>query len=127
MNSERRQNRAMRDPIDIWSDLLHDAAEQAAEDSTPTDDDRRWARDVEARVMAGLVAFRRRSTPRFVPMRRGVTIPADIKAMDHGALVSLLEKMRREGNLVYAFHDLREMTDHDLQTLLTAALNSLEG
>ncbi|MEO7734900.1 MAG: hypothetical protein ABIY55_28350 [Kofleriaceae bacterium] len=127
MNSERRHNRAMRDPIDIWSDLLHDAAEQAAEDSTPSDDDRRWARDVEARVMAGLVAFRRRSTPRFVPMRRGVTIPADIKAMDHGALVSLLERMRREGNLVYAFHDLRVMTDHDLQTLLTAALNSLEG
>ncbi len=127
MNSERRHNRAMRDPIAIWSDLLHDAAEQAAEDSTPSDDDRRWARDVEGRVMSWLVSFRRRSKPRFVPMRRGVTIPADIKAMDHGALVSLLERMRLEGNLVYAFHDLRVMTDHDLQTLLAAALDSLEG
>jgi hypothetical protein len=115
----------MRDPIEIWDDLLHDAAEQAAEDIVPTEDDIRWAREVNAMVTARLAALRRQRASLHVPVRRGVTIPPEIQAMDRGALVTQLERLRREANVRYAHQDLTGLTDHDLRTLLTMILEPL--
>ena len=122
MTRDRQHGRPMRDPIEIWDDLLHDAAEQAAEDSVATEDDIRWAREVHAMVMARLAALRRQRAPLHVPVRRGVTIPPEIQAMDRGALVTQLERLRREANVRYAHQDLTGLTDHDLRTLLTVIL-----
>ena len=116
----------MRDPIDIWDDLLHDAAEQAAADSKRTEDDMVWARHVESTVMSGLTGLRRRRTPVPVPMRRGVKIPPDIQAMERSALIVKLDRLHQEGKVQYSFRKLIGFSDHDLRTLLTAALRPLE-
>jgi hypothetical protein len=125
MTRNRKHDRPMRDPIDIWNDLLHDAAEQAAGDSTPTEDDRLWARQVEETVTTWMAGVRRRRTRLLVPIRRGVTIPPAIQAMDRGAILTQLERMRKEGTIQYANEMLRGLSEHDLQTLLTAALEPL--
>jgi hypothetical protein len=70
MTRDRKHDRPVREPIEIWDDLLHDAAEQAAADSVPTEDDIRWAREVNAVVMARLAALRRQRAPLHAPPRR---------------------------------------------------------
>ena len=112
----------MRDPIDIWDDLLHDAAEQAAADSEPTEDDMVWARDVEGRVMAGLTGLRRRRMTVSVPKLRGVKIPPDIQAMTRDALLVKLDRLHQEGKVQYSFRKLTGFSDDDLRNILTAAL-----
>lgn len=123
--THRKHDRPMRDPIDIWDDLLHDAAEQAAADSKPTEDDRIWARHVEGRVMAGLTGLRRRHMTVSVPKLRRVTIPPDIQAMTREALLVQLDRLHQEGKVQYSFRKLRKFSDDDLRNILTAALRPL--
>jgi hypothetical protein len=115
----------MRDPIDIWADLLHDAAEQAAADSEPTEDDKVWARDIEGRVMAGLTGLRRRHMTVCVSKLRRVKIPPDIQAMTRDALLVKLDRLHQEGKVQYSFRKLIEFSDGDLRNILTAALRPL--
>lgn len=117
-----KHDRPMRDPIDIWDDLLHEAAEGAAADHVPTADDIRSAREVDTAVKAGLATLRRQLAPRKVPIRRGVTIPPEIQAMRRGALMAQLEQLRQTANVRYAHQDLTGLSDHDLRTLLTVIL-----
>ena len=124
--THRKHNRPMRDPIDIWDDLLHDAAEQAAADSEPTEDDMVWARHVESTVMSGLTALRRRHMTVSVPKLRRVKIPPDIQAMTRDRLLVKLDRLHQEGKVQYSFRKLIGLSDHDLRTLLTAALRPLE-
>jgi hypothetical protein len=109
----------MRDPIQIWEDLLHEIAEQAAEDSVATEADLRCAREVEALVKARLATLRRRRTPVVVPVRRCVKIPPEIQALSRGPLMAQLEQLRKDGIARYAHQDLTVLSDHDLRTLLT--------
>lgn len=126
MTLHSKQERRMRDPIDIWNDLLHDAAEQAAADSVQAEDDAVWARELEDKVMAWLTGLRRQQAPVRMSMLRRVKIPPDIEAMDRGAILAQLERLQQAGDLQYSFHDLRGLSDHDLRSLLTAALRPLE-
>jgi hypothetical protein len=123
--THRKHNRPMRDPIDIWDDLLHDAAEQAAADSERTEDDMVWARHVESTVMAGLTGLRRRRMTISVPKLRGVKIPPDIQAMTRNALLVKLDRLHQEGKVQYSFRKLIGFSDDDLRNLLTAALRPL--
>lgn len=123
--THRKHNRPMRDPIEIWDDLLHDAAEQAAADSKPTDDDIIWARHVEGRVMAGLTGLRRRHMTVSAPKLRRVKIPPDIQAMTRHALLVKLDRLHQEGKVQYSFRKLIEFSDDDLRNILTAALRPL--
>ena len=115
----------MRDPIEIWDDLLHDAAEQAAADSTPTQEDKIWARHVEGTVMAGLTGLRRRHMTVCVPKLRRVRIPPDIQAMTRHALLVKLDRLHQEGKIQYSFRKLISFSDDDLRNILTAALRPL--
>lgn len=120
----------LRDPIAIMDDLLHDAAEQAAEDAAAygerTDEELLWARGVAAVVEGLLAAHRRELTSgagtSFV--RRGVKIPPEIAALDHDTLVMRLEQLRAQPGVQISHFDLTGLTVHDLQTLLTIALES---
>lgn len=123
--TRRKHNRPMRDPIDIWDDLLHDAAEQAAADSQPTQDDKVWARRVEGTVMADLTALRRQHTTVAVPKLREVKIPPDIQAMTRNALLVKLDRLHQKGELQYSFQKLIGFSDDDLRNILTAALRRL--
>ncbi|HEU4733431.1 MAG TPA: hypothetical protein VFT22_36310 [Kofleriaceae bacterium] len=114
----------MRDPIEIWDDLLHDVAEQVAEDGTAAEDDIRWSLEVDAMVRARLAALRRQLTPAYVPVKRGVAIPPEIQALDRAALMAQLERLRADPNVRYAHEDLRGLTDKDLRTLLTVLLDT---
>lgn len=123
-----RNFKPMRDPIAVMDDLLHDAAEQAAEDAAcggRTDEELLWARRVDAVVEAHLAAHRRQLAPAgssFV--RRGVKIPPEIEALDHDTLVMRLEQLRAQPGVQISHFDLTGLTVHDLQTLLTIALES---
>jgi hypothetical protein len=116
----------MRDPIEIWNDLLHDAAEQGAADCERTDDDMRWAHEVQARVTAWLTRRGHQGTSPSALVQRGLKIPPEIQVMGRGVLVAQLERLRAIGNLQYAHQDLTGLTDHDLQTILAAALQPFE-
>jgi hypothetical protein len=124
MKDNRKHGRPMRDPIEIWDDLLHDVAEQAAEDGTETADAVRWSLEVDKMVKAKLAALRRQLTPAHVPVRRGVAIPPEIRALDRAALMAQLERLRAEPDIRYAHEDLRGLTDNDLQTLLAVILET---
>lgn len=123
--THRNHNRPMRDPIDIWNDLLHDAAEQAAADSKPTEDDVVWARHVEDTVMAGLTGLRRQHMTVSAPKLRRVKIPPDIQALTREALLVKLDRLHQEGRVQYSFQMLREFSDDDLRNILTAGLRPL--
>jgi hypothetical protein len=125
MTSDRTPNRPMRDPIEIWDDLLHEVAEQAAADSTPTEDDIRWSREVDAMVDEKLAALWRQLTPLDAPVQRGVTIPPEIEALDRSVLIRELERLRAGAKVRYAHYDLTGLTEHDLQLLLTITLGSM--
>lgn len=123
--THRKHHRPMRDPIEIWDDLLHDAAEQAAADSTPSEDDKLWARHVEGNVMSGLTGLRRKHMTDVVPKLRKVKIPADIQAMTRNALLVKLDRLHQEGKVQYSFRRLIKFSDDDLRNILTAALRPL--
>lgn len=123
--TRRKHNRPMRDPIDIWHDLLHDAAEQAAADSAPSHDDKLWARHVEDAMMAELTGLRRHHLTAAVPKLRGVKIPADIQAMTRNALLVKLDRLHQQGEVQYSFRKLIGFSDDDLRNILTAAVRRL--
>jgi hypothetical protein len=126
MTRDRTPNRPMRDPIEIWDDLLHEVAEQAAADSQPTEDDLRWSREVDAMVDDRLAALWRQLRPLDAPVRRGVVIPPEIRALNRNALIQELERLRAESQVRYAHYDLTGLTVHDLQLLLTITLISIK-
>jgi hypothetical protein len=126
MTRDRIPNRPMRDPIEIWDDLLHEAAEQAAADSKPTEDDIRWSREVDAMVDDRLAALWRQLTPLDAPVQRGVTIPPEIEALDRNVLIGELERLRAASRVRYAHYDLTGLTVHDLRLLLTVTLGAMK-
>lgn len=123
--TQRKPNRPMRDPIDVWHDLLHDAAEQAARDTESPAEDKMWARHVESRVMNTLTGLRRGQVEGAVPKLPGVKIPRDIQAMPRNTLLVKLDRLHQDGKIQYSFRKLVGFSDDDLRNILTAALRPL--
>lgn len=115
-----------RDAVAIWDDILDLVAEDDAETGEASEDDVRWSQSVDATVRARLAQLRRQLTPTDVPIKRGVTIPPEIQAMDRPALVAQLEILRQCANVRYAQRDLTGMTDNDLRTMLAAFVEPAE-
>jgi hypothetical protein len=119
MSQNGKQDCAALDPIALMDALLDDAAEQAAEDGIPTENDVEWSREVDAMVMSKLAELQRQATSSQVPLKRGVTIPSHIQALDRQSLLAQLEILRQGANVRYAHQDLTGLSDNDLRTMLT--------
>lgn len=126
MSPQDKPGNTPRDPVAIWDDILDLVAEDDAETGEASEDDVRWSQSVDAGVRARLAQLRRQLTPIDVPIKRGVTIPPEIQAMDRPALVAQLEILRQCANVRYAQRDLMGMTDNDLRTMLAAFVEPSE-
>ena len=103
--------------------LLHDVAAQAAEDHVPTDEDRRWARGAMAKLQRQFAQPTpvRRATP--APAKRGVTIPAELLALDRETMLAKIEVLKRLANVNYQLDELKGLSAHDLRVMLAMMLD----
>jgi hypothetical protein len=121
-NGNRR--RTARDPIAVMNALLHDVAEQAAEDHVPTKEDHRWAKNTMAKLQRQLAQLRpaRDARSGTAPAKRDVEIPASIQALDRDTMLVQLEFLRQCGQVRYANQNLTSLSVSDLRKTLTVAL-----
>jgi hypothetical protein len=126
MTQSNKPGKPMRDPIEIWDDLLDLAAEDDAETGVATEDDAQWAQRLHADIKARLAELRRQHTPADVPLKYGVTIPAEIQAMNRQMLVAHLERLRQDPDVRYAHRDLTGLSDNDLRQMLAILVGPME-
>ncbi len=122
MTDEHNPGHTVRDPVATWEDILDLIAEDDAETGTPTKEDQRWSQRLDAQIKSRVAELRRRLTPTDVPIQRGVTIPPEILALDHDALVAQLEIQRQSGYLQVWHRDLTGLSDTNLRIALTLAM-----
>jgi len=113
-----------RDPIAIWDDILDLAAEDDADTGEPTAKDRQWSQRLDARVKSRIAELRRSLTPTDAPIKRGVTIPPEVLALDRDAIVAQLEILRQGEHVRYSHQELTGLSDNNLRILLALALGS---
>lgn len=113
-----------RDPIAIWDDILDLVAEDDAETGEPTEEDRQWSQRLEARVKSRVAELRRRLTPTEVSIKRGVTIPSEIQALDRDMVVARLDILRQAGIVLYQHRELTGLSDDGLRLMLAVAMRS---
>jgi hypothetical protein len=116
-----------RDAIAIWDDIMDLVAEDDVEHGESSAADRQWSKHVDVKVKARVAELRRRLTPMDVPIKRGVTIPPQILALDRDAVVAQLEILRQSKNVRYAHRELTSLSDNNLRILLTIAIGSKKG
>jgi hypothetical protein len=123
MQHNKKRGRTARDPIAIMDALLHDVAAQAAEDHVPTDEDRRWARGAMARLHREFAQPSpvRRATP--ASAKRGVTIPAELLALDRETMLAKIEMLKQLANVNYQLDELKGLSAHDLRVMLAMMLD----
>lgn len=127
MSQNGKRSRTARDPIAIMDGLLDDVAEQAVEDLEPTADSVRWSQALGDKVRRQLASMERRGarTPTD-QVRRSVTIPAEIQALDREGVLARLEILRQSANVQYAHQDLSGLSDDELRRMLAHALTLTE-
>ena len=112
---------AKRNPAEVLATVLDLIAE---EDTEPTDDDRRWAREQHAKMQARIADMRRQHTPSHAVIDRAVPIGPEIRALPREAVLARLEQLSQGGAVQYAHHELVGLTDDDLRQLLAVLLSS---
>ncbi len=118
------RRRTARDPIAIMDALLHDVAQQAADDHVPTDEDERWAQDTVAKLHRQLAQLRpaRDASSGAASAKRDVEIPPSIQALDRETLLAQLEFLRQHGQVRYAHQNLTGLSVSDLRKTLAMVL-----
>jgi hypothetical protein len=124
MSDNHDPGRTERDPVAVWDDILELVAEDDAETGEPSAADRQWSQRLDAQVKSRLAELRRRLTPTEVPIKRGVTIPPQIQALDRNALVAQLEILRQGEHVRYTHRELTGLSDDNLRILLAIAVGS---
>src|SRR5262245_19631175 len=72
---------APRDPRAVWADILDLVAEDDAETAESSEGVKQWSRQLDAQIKSRLAELRRRLTSTYVEIKRGVTIPPEIREM----------------------------------------------
>jgi hypothetical protein len=124
MTDDHKTYPATRDPIAIWDDILELVAEDDAETGEATEEDMQWSQRLDARVKSRVAELRRRLTPTDVSIKRGVTIPAEIQALDRDAVVARLEILRQADRVLYQHRELTGLSDNGLRLMLAIAVGS---
>jgi hypothetical protein len=120
---KRGSGRTARDPIATMDALLHDIAAQAAEDHVPTDEDRRWARGAMAKLRREFAQHPLGQRAKPPAGTRGVTIPAELLALDRETMLAQIDILRRVANVTYQHEKLTGLSDHDLRVMLAMMLD----
>ena len=89
----------------------------------PNDEDRRWARGALAKLQREFAHHPSGNRARPAPDKRGVTIPAELLALDREAMLAQLEMLKRVANVNYQLDELKGLSDHDLRVMLAMMLN----
>jgi hypothetical protein len=118
---------APRDPRAVWSDILEMVADDDAETGESSERVKQWSRRLDAQIKSRVAELRRRLTPTDVEIKEDVTIPPEILAMDHDALVAQLESMRQSGIVSIQHQQLTGLNDKSLRQALAIAMQKLRS
>lgn len=118
---------APRDPRAVWADILEMVADDDAETGESSEGVKRWSRELDAQIKSRVAELRRRLTPMDVEIKQEVTIPPEILAMDHNALVAQLESMRQSGIVSIQHQQLTGLSDKSLRQALAIAVQKLRS
>jgi hypothetical protein len=118
---------APRDPRAVWNDIIDLVAEDDAETVESSEGVKQWSRRLDAQIKSRLAELRRRLTPTEVEIKRDVTIPPEIQAMNHDALVAQLESLRQSGYVSIQHHRLTGLDDDGLRRALVLVLQKLRS
>lgn len=107
--------------LEILDEISHQAALAAAERRTkPTPEERRWSRELGAKVDARLAELRRNLTPTdVVPSEKAKPIRASTLAMTRDAVVEAITRLTQSmgGAVQFAHRNLKRLSDDDLRRL----------
>ena len=104
--------------------VVHVASADSFEDDSGTREDA-WAHKVRRDLEAKLAALRRQLSPTRTPQRRVTRISAELRALDHAALLARLVVARRDPAVRIAHLELSGLTTEDLR-LLVAELEATD-
>jgi len=110
-----------RTPTETLQAILEHLA-MAEDDTEPTEDDLRWAREQHAQMQARIAAMRRQHTPSHPPIDRVPPPGPQILAMTRAELLARLESLNQDGAVQYAHRKLTGLTDDDLRQMLAILL-----
>ena len=116
-----------RDPRAVWGDILEMVADDDAETGESSEGVKQWSRQLDAQIKSRVAELRRRLTPMDVEIKQEVTIPPEILAMDHNALVAQLESMRQSGIVSIQHQQLTGLNDKSLRQALAIAMLKLRS
>jgi hypothetical protein len=104
---------------EVLDTILHHVALDAAENGRPTEDDKRWSRDLGVQIEARLAELRRKHTPADEPIEKAKPIRPSTLAMLRDALIEAITRITRTmgGAVQYAHRNLKGLSDDDLRRL----------
>src|SRR4051812_29243918 len=104
---------------DVLDTINYQVALEEAENGAATPEDKKWSKDLGAKIEARLAELRRNLTPADPPKERALPLRPSTIAMTRDALMAAIAKVTGSmgGQVQYAHRNLTKLSDDDLRRI----------